>query len=134
MTTRPLGAIRVFMVFHAPMLLYASAIITVSSIPDLKGPELKIIAFDKMAHLIEYSIFAFLTFRSFANLVPGMRLGLAFSLSLFFLAIFAALDEYYQGFVPGRVPDLKDYAFDMLGVIAILTLVWLWQLRVSART
>jgi VanZ family protein len=127
MSVKPFGAARVFLVYHVPMLLYASAIITVSSIPDLKGPELRIIAFDKMAHLLEYAIFAFLTFRSFANLLPHIRLGLAFAFSLAFLAVFAAFDEYYQRFVPGRVPDLKDYAFDMLGVLTVLLLVWFWR-------
>ncbi len=134
MSSRSYGAVRTFMVFHVPMLLYASAIITVSSIPDLKGPELKLIAFDKVAHLLEYAIFAFLTFRSFANLIPNMKLGIAFGLSLFFLALFAALDEYYQRYVPGRVPDLKDYTFDMLGVVAVLALVWLWQRHEALKT
>lgn len=133
MSDKPYSAASTFLIFHVPMLLYASAIITVSSIPDLKSPELQIIAFDKLAHLLEYAIFAFLTFRSFANLLPNMRLGLAFVLSLAFLAVFAGLDEYYQRFVPGRVADLKDFAMDMTGAFVVLSLVWLRQWRNAPR-
>lgn len=107
------------------MLLYGSAIITVSSIPDLTGPELRAIPFDKLAHFLEYAIFAFLAFRSFAQLVPRMHPNLALVLCLLFVTAFAGLDEYYQGYVPGRYTDVKDFATDLTGAILVSLLMWL---------
>lgn len=107
------------------MLLYGSAVITVSSIPDLKGPELRAIPFDKLAHFLEYAIFAFLAFRSFAQLVPGIHPNLALVLCLLFVTAFAGLDEYYQGYVPGRYTDVKDFATDLTGAILVSLLMWL---------
>ncbi len=121
------GQVRSFLYFHVPMLLYASAIITVSSIPDLKGPDLRYLPFDKVAHFGEYAVFAFLTIRSFLNLIPNMKLSVAYTVAVLFLAMFAALDEYYQKFVPGRATDLKDFATDMLGAGLVLVAVWIWR-------
>lgn len=116
---------RTFLRYHLPMLLYASAIITVSSIPDLKGPQLRAIPFDKLAHFLEYAIFALLAFRSFGQLVPGIHPNLALTISLLFVAGFAGLDEYYQGYVPGRYTDVKDFATDLTGAVLVGLLMWL---------
>ena len=116
---------RTFVRYHAPMLLFASAIITISSIPDLKGPELQAIPFDKLAHFLEYAVFAILAFRSFSQLVPRMNLDLAYFLCLLFMALFAGFDEYYQRFVPGRYTDVKDFATDLAGAALVGTFLWL---------
>lgn len=124
---------RTFIWYHVPMLLWASAIITVSSIPDLKSPDLAIPSFDKLAHFIEYSVLAALTFRSFARLAPGVSVNAAFGLALSFIAVFAALDEYYQGYVPGRVPDLYDFMSDFTAAILVITFSWVRVRGVASR-
>ncbi|MEW6050472.1 MAG: VanZ family protein [Candidatus Zixiibacteriota bacterium] len=120
---------RVFVRYHAPMLFFASAIITVSSIPDLKGPQLQFIPFDKLAHFLEYAVFAILAYRSFSQLVPQMNLDLAYVLCLLFVALFAGFDEYYQRYVPGRYTDVKDFATDLAGAVLVGTFLWLRSRR-----
>ncbi|MBN1212793.1 MAG: VanZ family protein [candidate division Zixibacteria bacterium] len=128
------GPLRPFIYYHLPMMLYASAIITVSSIPRLQAPELKFIAVDKLAHFIEYAVFAFLTFRSFANISSNINLTAAYVLSSIFLIIFAALDEFYQSFIPGRYSDIGDVLVDILGALLVVTIFWMRRRRLKEAT
>lgn len=41
--------------------------------------------------------------------LPGVAVAVA--------VIFAALDEYHQGWIPGRDPDVGDWLADILGII-----------------
>lgn len=129
----PYSQTRVFVWYHVPMLLWASAIITASSIPDLKSPDLALPLFDKLAHFVEYLVLAALTFRSFSRLAPGVSINAALILSLLFIAVFAGLDEFYQGYVPGRVPDLYDFASDFLAAILVISFSWVRRRRAVSR-
>ena len=120
-----------FIYFHLPMILYACAIIIVSSIPDLQTPEIKFIAVDKLAHFFEYAVFAFLTFRSFANFRSSRNLNRAYVLSLIFLMVFAGLDEFHQKFIPGRFSDIGDWLVDVFGSVLVVTLFWLRRRRLK---
>jgi VanZ family protein len=116
---------RNFLYYHLPVIVYGAAILGVSSIPHLKSPELRILAADKVAHFIEYALFAFLAYRSFWHLCQKTRHNLTFYLSFAFLAIFALLDEYLQTWTPGRYPETMDYLFDLLGgTLILLYLHW----------
>jgi len=128
------GPVMPFIYYHLPMMLYASAIIIVSSIPSLQAPQLNFIAVDKLAHFVEYAIFAFLTFRSFANIRSNMNLTPAYVLSLIFLIIFAVLDEFYQSFIPGRFSDLGDVLVDIFGSLLVVTFFWLRRRRLKEAT
>ena len=55
--------IRTLLVYHLPVLLYAGGIIAVSSIRNLPSPQIEGLAMDKVAHFVEYALFAFLAFR-----------------------------------------------------------------------
>ena len=111
-----------FFVYHLPALLFAAAIITVSSIPNLKAPQLKMLAFDKMAHFLEYAVFAWLTIRSFSQIGPRVSDNQAFFLAALFVSLFAVFDEYYQRFIPGRQFDIYDIIIDVCGALAVL--IW----------
>lgn len=117
--------LRWFLVYHLPTILYAGLIIGLSSIPYLKSPSLKFFTFDKVAHFLEYSIFAFLTFRSFSNLSVKINVNRAYLLSLLFLSLFALLDEFHQSFVPGRHADVADLLTDFLGAFLVISFLWL---------
>ena len=80
---------------------------------------------DKLAHLVEYGIFAFLTFRSLTNLGRRVAINRAVLLSALFVCLFAAFDEYYQRFISGRRSDVYDLAADVLGAMLVLLLMWL---------
>ena len=87
-----------------------------SSLSDLNSP-LHFPQSDKLMHLGEYGVLAALLF------LPGLRplpvLGLT--------AVYAALDEFHQSFVPGRDASPWDWAADVVGVLLVLGLHALWQ-------
>jgi len=97
----------------------------VSAVPHLKSPELRILAADKVAHCLEYALFALLAYRSFSHYKGETRPNLTFFLSLGLLAIFALVDELLQTWTPGRHPDVLDYFFDLVGgTVVLLYLLW----------
>lgn len=120
---------RRFVKYHLPVVLYAGAVIALSSIPNLSRPPIKILAADKIAHFIEYGIFAWVVFRSFSNIGRNFPLRRAFYLSAGFILVFALFDEYYQRFVPGRHFDVYDLLTDAGGAVLVLLLVWMKKKR-----
>jgi VanZ family protein len=114
-----------FLVYHLPVILYAAVVLSLSSIPDLKGPSVRHIVLDKPAHFLEYALFGFLTFRSFSNMTSRITNNLAGLLSVLSLSLFALLDEYYQSFVPGRNYDTADLVTDILGAFLVISFLWL---------
>ena len=121
-----------FLVYHLPVVLYAGLILTLSSIGNLSTPQVEWFALDKVAHFVEYALFAFLTFRSFTHLGERIGLNTAALLALLFLVCFALLDEYCQRFVPGRFSDFFDVLSDTFG--AGLVVVYLWYRQRSRST
>ena len=85
---------------------------------------MRFLAVDKVAHFLEYAVFAFLTFRSMSRLTDWSRSRTPFLISLLILAVFAVLDETLQSFIPGRNPDVIDYLSDLSGGILVLGLLW----------
>lgn len=122
-----------FLWYHLPVLLYAGLIIAASSLPNLKTPRVDFIALDKLIHFVEYSLFAWITFRSFSNIGRPISLMVAYLLSVLFVSLFAMADEYYQSFIPGRVMDLNDLVMDIGGAILVATFFWLRARRLRAR-
>ncbi len=123
------GFWRNMLTYHVPVILYAGAVIAVSSVPNLKTPSVRFFAVDKLAHFIEYAMFGFLTFRSFSRLKEGIGVNLALLLSILFLSIFAVVDEYHQRFIPGRQADVADVATDLLGSVLVIVFMWLRHRR-----
>jgi VanZ family protein len=131
-TKSGISGLRRFLTYHLPAILYAGLVVGLSSIPYLKGPSLKFIAFDKLAHFLEYSIFAFLTFRSFSHLTMRITSNRAFLLSILFLSVFALLDEFHQSFVPGRHADVADLGTDIAGAFLVIAFMWIRRRRLAS--
>ncbi len=74
----------------------------------------------KCAHLTEYAILAALLYRAFVQILP--QASRALPLSFFIAAIYAALDEFHQSFVPTRTGTPWDVLIDCAGVLAGLLL------------
>jgi VanZ family protein len=123
------NAKRRFWVYHFPFIGYGIIVIILSVIPKLPTPPLEFHAFDKLAHLVEYGLFAVLAFRSFSHLGQGITTNRAFLLSALFLSLYALLNEIVQYFVPGRHSDVYDLIADLLG--AFLVLIFLRQRRLK---
>ena len=85
------------------------------------GPE--ILGIDKLYHLIEYFILAFLLWRGFAHTQHPLCLRYA-KLYAFSLAIFYGFtDEIHQYFVPKRFASIWDVVFDAIGAgLAVLSI------------
>ncbi len=113
---------RPFFIYHFPAIACATTIITLSSVPNLTVPEVRFLASDKVAHFIEYAVFAFLVYRSFSHLFTG-RITRTFLFSGLFLSLFALTDEIYQHFIPGRFTDAYDFASDLIGAFLVLILL-----------
>ncbi len=124
-----------FTKFHLPALLYGAMIITVSTIAYLKAPHIRHLPLDKVAHFIEYAIFALLVHRSLSHLSQKVSPRAAILLSFAFLLVFASVDEICQRFIPGRDANIFDFLSDVLGAAVVLQAIrWRQAFRASGRT
>ena len=106
----------------------------VSSRPTVPGPstgtDVGNFLIRQGGHLVLHAVLALLAWRA-AMLSWSNRIGLvvAWSLSI----PHAILDELYQNRLPGRDANLEDVAYNLVGVVAALFMVWLWQRRKNGR-
>ncbi|HEX6911575.1 MAG TPA: VanZ family protein, partial [Longimicrobium sp.] len=107
-----------------PAAAWAATIYWLSSRPTLPGPEVPY--FDKVAHFGAYAVLgALLAFAADRSRVP---LAVAVVLGL----LYGASDEIHQVYVPGRSPDVLDWAADAAGVAAACFLYFRWRSRRAA--
>ena len=94
------------------LLIYGVLILSVSSIPGNSIPRFVLLSWDKLFHIIEYSILGFLSVRSFnSKSIKNM-----INISIICLCI-AVFDEIWQSFVPGRFSSALDVIADGIGII-----------------
>jgi len=91
-----------------PAVVWAAAILAVSSYPRMALAPSMFPGCDKILHFIEYSI-----------LGMGLRYWSGGGKPLFVLGGvgFAAVDEFHQKYVPGRHASVFDWAADLAGVL-----------------
>lgn len=121
--------LKIFSLYHLPVLLYGVGVLGLSSIPNLSTPGLEFAFSDKLAHLLEYAVFAALLFRSLAHLAGRTNSNPVLVRVAIYLALFAIADEILlQRFVPGRHSDLYDLLSDWSGVCLGLAgaRIYLW--------
>ena len=114
-----------------PAVVWAAVILLSTSIP---GPTLPPgpAGADKIAHFLAYGILGLLALR--AALAHGGSWGRTIALTLAGIAMFAAVDEWHQGLVPGRLPDVADWVADMAGATFGAGSTMYFTLRRSARS
>ena len=92
--------------------LFLIVILIGSSIPGNSVPSLIALSWDKLLHVLEYSLLGFLGYRAFYK---------DSKFSIYYLIIFGLffgiLDETLQSFIPGRFPSHYDVIADLIGVI-----------------
>ncbi|MDD2889261.1 MAG: VanZ family protein [bacterium] len=116
--------------------IWAALMLIVSSIPNFKVPGVdKIFGIDKLAHLSEYFILAFLVFSGetgYQSLIHRRwkELGILRSsnkysvpIKLCIILCFAAIDELHQHFIPGRTVEWADFAANSIGCICGLVIL-----------
>ena len=117
--------------YYLPVIIWAMLILTVSSIPHLKTPDLGLKIDDKIAHFCEYFIFGLLIANMFWRVnKPFPYIMITTSL---IGTIYGILDELHQLFIPGRTTDVFDMTADALGVITASLFYVLWRIWKSTR-
>lgn len=99
-----------------PPLIWAGVVIGVSSLEDLQTHTSSLDIRDKLAHFGEYFVFGWLAARAFDG--QGWSGRKHFGWTLAIGALLGIVDEFYQGFVPGRERSVYDLLADVLGVAA----------------
>lgn len=117
---------------YGPTLVYMLVIFILSSIPSLAPPDLGLNWEDKIAHIIEYSIFGILLARS--GLLRWTPSGKLFFILFMIGSFYAISDEIHQFFVPNRVASPWDALADIIGTLFGLTIYWNWPGRTKRKT
>ena len=113
----------------APVAAYMAAIFNVSSLPQPLVPP----GGDKPWHLLAYLGLGVLTVRAVAR---GLGAWISWRAAVIAAAIavgYAVTDEVHQMFVPGRSAQLSDLLADTMGVVAGVSLCWLWGVVAGQR-
>lgn len=100
-----------------PVAVWMVVIYYFSSRADLPSNRIDWLDFviKKSAHVAEYAILTFLSFRAFGRSTPDY----AILLSIFY----AFTDETHQFFTPGRGPKLSDIMIDSVGITIMSYLI-----------
>lgn len=88
---------------------------------------------DKTGHFTGYAILGTLVLRAFAR---GRWAGVTTAVAIVALlgcSFYGATDEFHQAFVPGRTPDVNDWAADTFGAAAAIVVWRLVAVVVMAR-
>ena len=98
---------------HSRVLLigYILLIISVSSIPGYSIPRFILFSWDKLLHLVEYSILGYLAVNSFRAISKGQVIVIIIS-----CLCFACFDELWQSLIPGRFSSGLDIIADGIGI------------------
>jgi len=107
-----------------PAAAWAATLYWLSSRPSVPAPEVPNI--DKVAHFGAYAVLgallAFAAHRSRLPVLAAVAVG----------ALYGASDEIHQMYVPGRSPDVLDWAADAAGVVTACYLYTRWRTRRAA--
>jgi len=87
-------------------------IILVSSIPSKSIPAIFSMSWDKLLHIIEYSILGFLGYRAYYE-----QINFKIHYLIIFGILFGCFDELWQQNIPGRISSHYDAIADGIGVI-----------------
>ena len=86
----------------------------------------------KLAHFSEYALLGFSLMLHIAQIEKKITVHFPWLWSWCVGTLYAASDEFHQGFVAGRGPSVRDVMIDSSGVIAG-TLLLLWLIRRRTR-
>lgn len=101
----------------SPVLLWYALVLAASSVSGRRLDDVGIDVPDKLVHFVEYGVLGFLVVRQ-RFLVPTRPAARAVLGAAAVVAVFGAIDEIYQGFVPFRTPSIADWIADVLGAAA----------------
>ena len=109
----------------AALVVYWGVLAVATHVPSVSAEPSPSATHDKLDHCVAFAGLAFLLVWSWwvcaGRLRPWAVMGVA--------ATYGALDEWLQGLVPTRVPDVWDWVADVVGagsgtVMAMVTILW----------
>ncbi|TSA28157.1 hypothetical protein D4R71_01160 [bacterium] len=107
--------------FRIALIIWTILMLTLSSLPNFQAPSLFPKFSDKIAHLIEYGIWATLFLLMLKHEDRIKNLWSVFVTVLICGGILGILDEIHQRFVSGRFMDIYDFFADVIGItVAII--------------
>lgn len=110
-----------FLWFQGPMVAWAVALFTQSSIPGDVLPSGGLFAHDKIIHCLIYVVFAWSVHRAIQHQDRFPLLAKHHYLFTFIIiAVYGASDEIHQYFVPKRSCSLYDWLADCFGAVVYL--------------
>lgn len=104
------------------LVLYVLLIFFVSSRPNLQPPGPPFLMKDKVAHFGEYFVLGLLLFAGIGWTVSRDKVITFFFLLAVGMSV-AALDEMFQGYIPGRETDVLDWTADAVGLAVALSIM-----------
>jgi len=123
------GSVKNFFIYWFPILAYAGFIAFLSSLPGLATPSVAIFGFDKIIHIFEFGVFAFLLLR----LLMHLEIRNPFLIAIVVTVIYGVLDEWHQSFVPGRMCSFWDILADTIGAVFVLKFKYIRWLKFLLR-
>ncbi len=108
-----------FVYYWLPVIGYGILIFYLSSL-EIRIQKIPFPHYDKVLHLVEYGIFAWLWYRALRVTLNARPHGWIWPMVFVIFVLFAALDEVYQSINPARDSDLYDFIADILGAFSIM--------------
>ncbi len=107
-----------FLKYWFPVLLWATFIFFISSLPGTAVPDL-FFGQDILFHIFEYAILVLFLNHALKNfqLADLSRKSKRIFLVILACLIYAISDELHQQFVPGRTSSISDVIFDSIGIV-----------------
>ena len=98
--------------FRIILIFYLFVILAVSTIPGGALPKIDIFSFDKLLHIIEYFILAFLAINTIK--IPSTR---TIILIIIIGIAYGGFNEIWQGVIPNRFASIYDAIANGIGMI-----------------
>lgn len=86
-------------------------------------------ALRKLAHLLEYSAFGFLLYRSFRDQERDVWQPGRAAWALATAALYSLTDEFHQALVRGRTASLRDSFIDSTGALLAIVLIYFFSAK-----
>jgi hypothetical protein len=103
----------------APVVAWLCVIFAASSLPGSSIPG----GYSFQGHFAEYAVLGALVMAAL-RLRPGRWTWMLVAVAA--CSVYGVTDEVHQAFVPGRTPDVLDWAMDTVGAVAGVAGVALW--------
>ncbi len=116
-----------------PVIVWASLIFYLSSIPGLRSSSSYDLLLRKGAHIFEYLILTLLMHRAYTQTLPLSPV-LSFVLPAVTTLVYAVSDETHQLFVPQRSGCARDVLIDALGILGFYILLRIFGLFQKKKT